>query len=222
MGGAPSPGSGSKRNLDIELKYRKGWWTPADDHCAQDIILHEVRDLDLILPHCSKFRSCIQAGGNIGIWSVALAKKFDAVYTAEPDAANYYALLKNTMAFPNIKRMRAALGDREGNGRIHVYIPGNIGAHQVLPGTDFPIITIDSLGIADCDLLQLDVEGYEHLALLGATKTIAASSPVLCIELKGLGENHGYPDLATIAYVERSGYTLVQKIHSDLIFVKEA
>lgn len=207
--------------MDIQLVNRKGWWVPADDDCAQEIILREVDDLDVILPYCMQYRTCIQAGGNIGIWDVALAKKFMTVYTAEPDAANYRALLKNTIAFPNIKRMRVAFGDKGGTGSIHIYAPGNIGAHQVKAGSDFPIVTIDSLGITDCDLLQLDVEGYEHLALLGAIKTIAASSPVICLELKGLGKNHGYPDQVTIDYVKSLGYKFVQRIRCDFIFVKE-
>lgn len=211
---------GSKKKLDIQLVNRKGWWVPPEDQCAQDIILREVNDLDVILPYCKQFRSCIQAGGNIGIWDVALSKKFDKVYTAEPDAANYLALIKNTEAFINIQAFNCAFGRERGTGSIHVHEPGNIGAHQVTGGDAFEIIPIDELGVTDCDLLQLDVEGYEHFALLGAVETITASSPVICLELKGIGEKYGYTNEATIFFLETLGYKVATKIHNDYVFTK--
>lgn len=100
------------------------------------------------------------------------------------------------------------------------FIFHSIGAHQVAEGTEFEIIPIDDLGVTDCDLLQLDIEGYEHLALLGAIETITASSPVICLELKGIGEKYGYTNEATIFFLETLGYKVATKIHNDYVFTK--
>ena len=152
---------------------------------------------------------------------MALARKFETVLTVEPDAANYEALTCNIRAFPNLKHKRVAFGADVGSGSIDVHQQGNIGAHQVIAGADFSIITIDSLEVDDCDLLQLDIEGYEHFALLGATKTLAKCKPVVVLELKGLGTKHGYTDHDTMNFLADFGYKFVHQIHNDFIFTAE-
>ena len=41
---------------------------------------------------------------------------------------------------------------------------------------------IDDLNLTECDLIMLDVEGYELHALNGAIETIKKYGPVICIE----------------------------------------
>jgi FkbM family methyltransferase len=188
---------------------------------AQNIILREVKDIDPISSWCRDFRTVIQAGGNIGIWPVALSKKFKMVHTVEPDEANYAALEANTRNYSNIFHQRAGFGDKESTGSMDHIDPENIGAHQIKDGNDFKIITIDSLNINSCDLLQLDVEGFEHFAILGAVETIKASSPVICLELKSLGLRYGVEDHQTIDFLRSLGYKEIQRIHRDVIFTRE-
>lgn len=192
---------------------------PVDDKTGFNYIINEVEDLKKILPYCRDFRTCIQAGGNIGIWPVALARKFKRVVTVEPDAANYLAMTKNINAFPNIEHQRAAFGMDFGTGSIYVNQEGNVGALQVKDGSDFKIITIDSLNIEDCDLLQLDVEGYEYFALAGAVKTITKCKPIIVLELNGLGEKFGYTNGAVIDLVTKLGYEQTGVVRHDYIFV---
>jgi hypothetical protein len=45
-----------------------------------------------------------------------------------------------------------------------------------------PMITIDSLGLDDIDLMQLDLEGFEYDALVGARETIERCKPVIIVE----------------------------------------
>lgn len=206
--------------MPIQLENRSGWMIPIRDTVAQQIILREVNDIPTIASRCKQFRSVIQAGGNIGIWPVALSKKFANVYTVEPDEANYAALEINVSKYHNIHFSRAAFGDKFARGGIDHIDPDNIGAHQVKNGDEFGIMPIDALGIKDCDLLQLDVEGFEHQAILGAVKTIERSSPVICLELKGLGARYGYSDQETIDFLAGLGYKIAERIHRDIIFVK--
>lgn len=70
------------------------------------------------------------------------------------------------------------------------------------------------------DFIQLDVEGFEHFAILGALETIERSSPLICLELKGIGKRYGHPDEDTIALLESIGYTIQARIHRDIVFVR--
>ena len=82
------------------------------------------------------------------------------------------------------------------------------------------MIPIDSLGVVDCDFLQLDVEGSEHEALLGAVATIEAGWPVITLELKGLGERYGYTDENTITWLKFMGYSIADRVNRDVIFTR--
>lgn len=212
---------GSKKKLPIQLENRSGWMIPIRDTVAQQIILREVNDIPTICSWCKDFRTVIQAGGNIGIWPVALSKKFKMVYTVEPDEANYAALEANTRNYSNIFHKRAGFGESFSRGAMDHIDPDNIGAHQIKDGNDFDIITIDSLGITSCDLLQLDIEGYEHFAILGAVETIKASWPVICLELKSLGIRYGVEDQQTVDFLQSLGYKVIHRIHRDVIFIRD-
>ena len=187
---------------------------------ALDIILSQVHDLDLILPHCKQYRRVVQAGGNVGIWPKALSQTFQLVWTFEPDIDNYAALVQNTMNTANIVRTRMALGDKAGTGAIDRIDPQNIGAHQVKEGDEFKIGTVDSYMFDDVDLLQLDIEGFEHQAVLGAAETIDRCSPVIVLELKGLGKRYSYSDEETIEFLSDLGYKIKDRIHRDVLFLR--
>jgi FkbM family methyltransferase len=202
------------------MRLHKGWAVPEkDEHCIQ-AVLAEVSDLGVSLDLCRQFRTAIQAGGNMGVYPMALAQKFQRVYSVEPDAANYEALAINTVNQPRVVIRRAAFGQDHGKAAIDQIFPDNIGAHQIKEGAEFDVLPIDSLGVTDCDLLQLDVEGSEHQAILGAIATIEASWPVITLELKGHGERYGYTDDDTINLLASMGYKIADRVNRDVIFTK--
>jgi FkbM family methyltransferase len=151
---------------------------------------------------------------------MALAGKFRHVWTFEPDLDNYAALVQNTANVGHIVRSRMALGDKDGMGSMDHIDPVNIGAHQVKEGQDFKIGTVDSYMFDDVDLIQLDIEGFEHQAILGAADTIDKCSPVIVLELKGLGKRYGYTDEETIEFLAGLGYKIKDRIHRDVLFVR--
>lgn len=201
------------------MQWRSGWAVPEKDRHCFFAVLSEAPDLGASLDLCKGFRTAIQAGGNIGIYPAALAQRFTRVYTVEPDAANFAALQINTSNQQKIIARRAAFGKVRGRAAIDQIQPDNIGAHQIQPGDEFEVITIDSLGVTDCDLLQLDIEGSEHEALLGAIATIEASWPVITLELKTLGERYGYTDADTINLLAGMGYEIADRVNRDVIFI---
>ena len=198
------------------------WWVPVSDTHGFKYISMEVEDADKVMAHCQKRRTVIQAGGNIGMWPMRLSSQFAKVITAEPDETNFTCLLKNIEGLPNIEAHNVAFGDSFTTGKINVNQIGNMGALSVVPGDKFHIVPIDSLNVETCDLLQLDVEGYELFALSGAVDTIKRSYPVVCIELNGLSKNYGHKDGDVLNFLRSLGYIKAQIIHRDVVFVHES
>ena len=202
------------------MKLVEGWQVPDIDECCLPAILSELPDLNVSYTHMNQFRTVIQAGGNVGVYPVTMAKQFERVITVEPDKVNYQALLLNVAGHDNIDHAQAAFGDKEGTASVdHVY-PENIGAHQLKAGNDVRVMPIDYFGVHDCDFIQLDIEGYEHLALLGAEQTINKTHPIITLELKGLGSRYGYSDEDTIELLASWGYEIVGRVNRDVIFAR--
>ena len=202
------------------MKLVEGWQVPDLDECCINALLVELPDLKASYTFINKFRTVIQAGGNIGVYPATMAQQFERVITVEPDTANFQALVLNVADINNIDFAQAAFGDKEGTASVdHVY-PDNIGAHQLKAGNDVRVIPIDFFEVHDCDFIQLDIEGYEHLALLGAEQTIKKTYPVITLELKGLGSRYGYSDEDTIELLASWGYEIVGRVNRDVIFAR--
>jgi len=62
-------------------------------------------------------------------------------------------------------------------------VADNTGINQFInqPGP-IPVLLLDSFNFPKVDLLQLDVEGFEYNALLGAVRTINKHRPVIVLE----------------------------------------
>lgn len=161
---------------------RGGFWWPADDDWCWRVIHQELPDLDAAVAYAKGRRLAVQAGGNVGVWAAHLARLFDTVDTVEPVAANYECLVRNVPA--NVRHGLAAFGSQQSFISMEL-VDGNAGAHHAKSGGDIRVITIDSLDLEACDLICLDVEGFEPQALLGAEQTIRKFRPVIQIEEKG-------------------------------------
>ena len=202
------------------MKLVEGWQVPDLDECCINALLVELPDLKASYTFINKFRTVIQAGGNIGVYPATMAQQFERVVTVEPDPVNYSALLLNVADIKNVDHARVAFGDKEGMAAIDYVYPENIGAHQLKAGNDIKVITIDSLDVHDCDFLQLDIEGSEHQAILGAERTIKKTYPIITLELKGLGSRYGYSDEDTIELLASWGYEIVGRVNRDVIFAR--
>lgn len=180
-------------------------WPDADTECFQGIL----EDLNMFYPtvieRCTQRRTVIQAGGNCGMYPMAYSLVFDKVFTFEPDQYNFYCLANNVPA-GKIVKFNAAISSKPGFLRLNYQRPHNVGMHQISENGKDSIfaMTIDSLKIDDVDFINLDLEGHELQALLGAKETIERCKPLLCIELTEdkkeiveLIESLGYIEVAT-------------------------
>lgn len=200
------------------IELRDGWWWPKKDIMAWKFIRKEVADIDEIIKYVEDRSYVIQAGGNMGMWPKKYSTLFKNVYTFEPDEINLYCLKKNVNT-DNVKIFPYAVGETTRNISMEVLLEKNRGANRVSFGGDIPMITIDELNFEGCNLLQLDVEGFEHQAVLGAKNTIKKFKPVIVLELKGHGEHYGFTDIETINLVESLGYKLKTTLRADHIFL---
>lgn len=168
-------------------------------------------DLDAILPMVLSAltgkRTCIQAGGCVGVWPLMLAQIFERVITFEPEIINFRCMRENVAGVANIEIFHAALWSTATEtmkmGLDEKY-HNNCGAYFVELGGDIHTATIDSLGLDDVDLLALDIEGAEYDALMGGADTIARCRPLIVLEDKGHNERFGGKN--AVALCKEMGY----------------
>lgn len=166
---------------------------------------------DTWLKHCRNKNVCVQAGGFQGMYPRLFSEHFKMVYTFEPDPLHYFCLVNNCQK-DNIVKFQGALGDKPGLIDTVVLCEHNRGMGRVTPGSKIPVFTIDSLGLKECDLIQLDIEGYERVALKGAVNTIQKCKPTISCERK-----HDNEDVLDI--LDQYDYKLIDQIGDDSIFI---
>ena len=170
------------------MKEIAGFWWPDNDTDCNPAVLKEVYKIALLDQYLEEKRVVVQAGGNVGVFPREMAKHFGAVYTFEPEAANFNCLARNCPE-SNIIKFQAGLGSNHEQIQVGVSRPdlkNNCGAYQVTGTGITPTIMIDDLELPACDLIYLDIEGYELFALQGGYETIKKYHPVIVIENKQL------------------------------------
>jgi len=171
----------------------------------------------------------IQAGGNCGVWAVRFAAFFKRVYTFEPDPVNYKALMWNVKDYPDvITPFPFALTSKPKQRVSMVREDRNCGAHQITfndQSEGLPTITIDDMampGDEEVDLIYLDIEGAEMLALRGAEETIRRARPVIAFEDKGLSIPFGYRQGDIEKWLASEfGYKVKYRPNRDVIMVPD-
>lgn len=203
------------------MKFISDFWWPKNDRDCHPAVLDEVKKIKLLDKYVKKKDCAIQAGGNVGVFPRELAKYFKSVYTFEPDRANFDCLVKNCPE-DNISMYYAALGNNNKKVRVGVSredLKNNCGAYQVLGDGEVQTIMIDDLNLKP-DLIYLDVEGYELMALQGAAKTIKKYHPVIVVENKKLPLMYGIEPEEVIEYlVCMFNYKVAQKVQKDVILI---
>jgi FkbM family methyltransferase len=211
--------------MTIEALNRLWAW-PAEDTECWPVIFEWSPDITEVLRlmegRKSEFRSAVQAGGNMGVWPWLLSLTFKNVYTFEPDPRCFPYLVENTNTQRNIFYYQATLGDRRRMTSIN-HLPGeetNLGAQYVTGGGHIPTLRIDDLMLDDCDLIYLDIEGFELFALRGALSTLAHTKPCIVVEDKGLSNKFGYEKGFIEDWLEREyDYMVVARLHRDVVLM---
>jgi FkbM family methyltransferase len=146
----------------------------------------------------------LDVGSFIGTHAIALApcvapQGYVIAIEAQPEvhALLCFNVVRNGLS-GQVKTINAVMSDKPGElrfARCAGLARNDAGARSFLPDfadqpntddpifvTTLPVMTIDALGLARCNLIKLDVEAMESIVLRGALETIRRHRPVIYFE----------------------------------------
>lgn len=135
-------------------------------------------------------RVIVDIGANIGLFAIYMAERFPAarIYALEPESRNFARLKANTVAFPQITAIQAALWHE--STEVQVVDPGighwgfatenapdgALGEASSAALQSVAALTVDALmareQIAFIDILKIDIEGAEKEVLTDTSRWI--------------------------------------------------
>lgn len=121
----------------------------------------------------------LDIGANIGVMSMIFAKRAGRVIAFEPAPRAIPMLKANTEKLANVEIMQVALSNRAGTAFFDEAAELDISSLSD-SGIEVATTTLDALRLKP-DVIKIDVEGYEHRVLEGATETLKCS-PVIFFE----------------------------------------
>lgn len=193
-------------------------WVASDVHGFNCILRDWKLYKDDFFKYIKKFDTIVQAGGHCGMYPIFYGNYFNNVYTFEPALDNFEALRDNCENISNAKYhvFNAALGDIEKNIYLETKYKKNTGKYHVDLDKEgiIPQITLDSLDIDNCDLIHLDIEGYELFALKGAVNTIYKFKPIIILETW-----YDEEKFEATEYMESLQYTAAVILKNDMVFI---
>ena len=141
-------------------------------------------------------------GANIGVQTIALSEhlgKNGHISSVEVHPEIFTILEKNvvTSHAKNVTLIHVGLADEEGSLNVPAFGESPVlnyggfsiqGNEQTLNGSSVPLRTIDSLNLASCDMILLDIEGAELAALKGAENTLKVYQPIIYLETNSIDE----------------------------------
>jgi len=201
------------------FKTVNGFVWPECDTDAAAVVHSQVVDVEVALRHCRYWDLVVQAGGNMGVWPRYLMGKFVEIYTFEPEPTNFKCLAQNCPD-RRIHKYPMALGNT--TKRVSMEYPEgrrNMGACCVTDGNEIGMLRLDDLRLEACDLIQLDIEGYEPLAMAGAIATVRRYRPVVMLEDKGLSMKYGYSQGWSEAWALQHDYVKAAHVNRDIIYI---
>jgi len=166
------------------------------DYVSNKILLdgiYEGRELNaldqLVFCHLPRDSVALDIGANIGNHTAYFARYFSRVIAFEPNPMVFAVLSANVVAIGGgVEIINVGLSDKTGN----VYFQtneSNLGASRI---SDKPTphkvdvstldVFIDSLSLAHCKFIKIDVEGHEYNVISGAKKLLQSCHPIIAME----------------------------------------
>ncbi|MBV8144368.1 MAG: FkbM family methyltransferase [Gammaproteobacteria bacterium] len=156
----------------------------------------ELAMLDRLVPRGC--RTAIDAGANVGLYTLRLARLCHAVYAFEINPGVTGDLERAEL--PNVKVMHVGLSSVERSVVLYIPLlhgkmplegwasltPGNCPDTDIHTEITGEVRTLDSYAIANVDFVKIDVEGHELELLKGARETLARYHPRILAEAKNL------------------------------------
>ena len=174
------------------------------------------------------FRTAVDVGGHIGLWSMHLARRFQHVIAFEPVDTHRECFVRNATG-SNIRLIPAALGARNcvesGISRQVAITPSRQQGHSgntridLSQAGDVPLQTLDQYQLQDVDFIKVDTEGFELFVLQGARETLHRCKPALIVEQKPDNAQHyGLREQQAVEWLLSEGWLLRQIWVGDFFF----
>ena len=137
---------------------------------------------DRALKYVTQWRTCVDVGANVGMWTRFLQKDFDQVVCFEPNPIFTRCWHQNIPADSNAVLHEVGLSDHAHTTNYLPDRPQNLSREDT--EGNIQLCTLDSHALLDVDFVKIDVDGYEDRVLRGAINTIQRCRPVINIEMK--------------------------------------
>lgn len=214
------------------MKLHSGVWFPdheqhmlewCDKHgeIVDGKTTYQIKKLRAALEFAKDFRTCIDIGAHIGLWSMHLVKRFKMVQAFEPIAEHRDCFMRNVPE-NNCVLHPLALGDAPGS--VALTIPaGSSGGTHITGAGEIEMRTLDSFGFENVDLIKIDVEGFERAVLEGAILTLRQWKPCVIVEQKQhiMQANYGTSGRPAVEFLETIGYVQRKELGGDFILTCE-
>lgn len=191
-------------------------WMVKRNQVVDGKLTYQYHKLEAALKWVKQWRTAVDVGAHCGLWSMHLAKKFEALHAFEPVAAHRACWEANLEGVGGLL-YACALGETEGTVGMYT-APTSSGDSWIDGKGDIPLRRLDSYDLANVDFIKLDCEGYELFALRGGEETLKRCKPCVCVEQKpGRGQKWGLPETGAVQYLESLGAVKRQDISGDFI-----
>lgn len=176
----------------------------------------------LAMSFVRSWRTAVDVGAHCGLWSMHLAKRFQALHAFEPIAEHRECFVKNVAGetlVANVVLHDCALGEREGTCTMTTKNSSSGDSWVANDSTgDVRLATLDSFALQNVDFIKLDCEGYEYFALKGGEEMLKRCKPTVIVEQKpNRPKNFGLPQLGAVEYLQKLGAVLGGEISGDFI-----
>ncbi len=156
----------------------------------------------------------IDAGANIGRYTIGLAENFDKVYAFEPVRETFMTLKKNIHlnGLENVTAIQIGLWNCSDEKEISIGILKGLSSIVMsIPRSQTQKVVVntcdsiaESFDIHDVSLIKIDAEGAEVEIIDGMKKLLLRDSPRIIVEVKSINRKK------VREMLKRLGYTLIE------------
>jgi FkbM family methyltransferase len=185
--------------LRARVQGNKMYLSPDDVGISKELAIYKVHEplsTRVLRQIVTEGMVVVDIGANIGYYVLIESKGVGSsgrVIAVEPVEANYALLERNIRLnrCENVTPVKMAIGDQTGTAKIYLSRKSN--CHSILQkgsadeSSEVSIMTLDGLveqqGLKAVDLVRMDIEGYEFVAIEGMIETIRAFRPMIFLEV---------------------------------------
>jgi len=209
----------------------------ADFYVTMEIIDSERDDYQLSKLRLPVDAVIIDAGANIGAFTIAIAMGYPArtIISFEPEESNFHTLVKNIdlNSFKNVTAYQKAIAGKGGEVELFIH-PYDTASHSLVEFSQRPntndvtnarvqiveAVTLETIvvdhNLKKIDLLKLDVEGAEYEILFNCPSYILALINCISIEIH---DHPKYQSKDLISYLERNGFNCQQSSTRENVYI---